>query len=396
MMIAVVTEYLAKEGDPLFGGVDSRVVNLCQELAKRNEVHVFASLQSGEGGEERYGDIIVHRIGRPRPFSQRGHFLSRLEFSKNCAKEISRLNPDVIEASGFVSYPAGIYCKKLTSLPTMVTVHEVWQGEWSRNMGMINGAIGNLLERKNLWGTFDRYIAVSDFTKRKLVDRLGVVPDNVSVIHNGVDKELYDSVEIDAKFDSPTITTVCRLVSYKRVNVLIRAVKDLKAKWPDIKLKIVGRGPEEENLRQLVQSLGLERNVEFLGKYPLTKDLVKTLKRSHVYAHPSIVEGFGMVVVEAMAAGVPYVASDIPPINEATKGGVGGKLFPPAEMEQLVGQLDDTLEQHDADNDPRVPGLLEEYNWKNLAHQYEDVARDLVHHWDPDVAAGMPPFHDHG
>ncbi len=218
MIMAVVTEYLAKKEDPLFGGVDSRVINLCKELAKRNEVHVFASLQSGKEGIEQYDDIIVHRVGKSRPFVQGGQFLSRMDFNKRCAKEVAKLNPDVIEASGFVSYSAGTYCRKLTSIPTMVTVHEVWQGEWARNMGLLNGAVGNLLERRNLMKPFDKYIAVSEFTKGKLVENLGIDPENVCVIRNGVDRAYYDSIDIEAKFASPTIVTICRLVSYKRVD----------------------------------------------------------------------------------------------------------------------------------------------------------------------------------
>ena len=358
-------------------------------------MHVFASRQEGEGDIERYGDIIVHRVGPERGFAQRGHFLSRLEFSRECAREVSRLGPDVVEASGFVSYPAGIHCKRMNALPTMATVHEVWQGEWSRNMGLINGMVGSLLERRNLSGTYDRYIAVSDFTRRKLINRLGVEPEDVRVIHNGVDRDLYDSVEVDTKFEKPTIVTVCRLVSYKRVDVLIGAIRKLKAKWPDLRLLIVGRGPEEDRLKELVHRLDLDRNVQFIGKYPDTRDLVKTLKRSHVYAHPSIVEGFGMVVVEAMAAGVPYVASDIPPINEATRGGVGGSLFPPDDTEQLVSRLDDALEIKDGKKDPRVDGLLEEYDWKNLAHQYEVEARQLADH-GPDPSGAGPSFPEPG
>jgi hypothetical protein len=95
MQLAIITEFLAREGDPLYGGVDSRVIHLCQELAERNEVHVFASNQGGEEIEQ-YGDIVVHRVGKSRPFTQGGHFFSRLEFSKACAKAVTRLNPDVI------------------------------------------------------------------------------------------------------------------------------------------------------------------------------------------------------------------------------------------------------------------------------------------------------------
>ena len=85
-----------------------------------------------------------------------------------------------------------------------------------------------------------------------------------------------------------------------------------------------------------------------------------------------------MVVVEAMAAGVPYVASDIPPIREVTKGGLGGKLIRPLDPEDLAEGLGETLQGADQIDSPRVSSVLDEYDWRNLSLDYESEARDLV------------------
>lgn len=381
MNIAIITEFVAKQGDGYYGGVDARAMNLSKELAKRNEVHLFTSLQPGQERLEDHGNLLVHRLGEARPFVQRGDFLSRLRFNKICEKEILDLNPDVVEGSGFVSY-AGSYRSGMVAMrPAMATVHEVWQGEWVRNMGLLNGAVGSVLERLYLKAPFDRYIAVSEFTKDKLVG-MGIDPERVCVIKNGVDRGQFERVEVDGKFSSPTVVSICRLVSYKKVDLLIRAVGILRKKMPDIRLLIVGRGSEEQNLRNLVYSLGLERNVEFLGKVPTMDGLVELLKRSHLFVLPSIVEGFGMVVVEAMAAGTPYVASDIPPIREATQGGIGGRLFQPMDVTDLVRKMEEAFEWMDGRADARVRGLLEEYDWRNLALSYESEVKHLVGGWD--------------
>jgi glycosyltransferase involved in cell wall biosynthesis len=87
-------------------------------------------------------------------------------------------------------------------------------------------------------------------------------------------------------------------------------------------------------------------------------------------------------VIEALAAGIPYVASDIPPIREATKGGVGGMLFKPLDTEELTRELDETLEGRVATGGAGASRLLEEYDWKNLAMAYESEAQRVVQGMD--------------
>ncbi len=132
--------------------------------------------------------------------------------------------------------------------------------------------------------------------------------------------------------------------------------------------------------------------MEFVGKFPEIRDLVRTLKRSHAFALPSTVEGFGIVVIEAMAAGIPYVASDIPPIREATQGGVGGQLFTPLDAHDLAERLGETLEGRADQNDSRTSQVLDEYDWKNLALAYEIEAQELVDTARPNVtpSRGQP------
>ena len=126
------------------------------------------------------------------------------------------------------------------------------------------------------------------------------------------------------------------MVSYKRIDDLIRAVKILKLDFPNVKLKIIGIGPQEEYLKKLSKNLGIEDDINFVGKISNASDLIKVLKSSHVFALPSIAEGFGIVIIEAVAAGIPYVASDIPPIREVTNGGIGGLLCEPKNYNDLA------------------------------------------------------------
>lgn len=380
MKIAMVTEYLAPKGKPYFGGVDARTINLATNLAKHNEVHIITTFMEGTERIENYDDVKIHRVGRKRKFTQRGDFLQRIKFNSAVASEILKLQPEVVDASGFVSYAGSYKGAKKIDVPAVVTVHEVWQGEWVQNMGLINGLAGHFLEKHYLKYPFDEYIAVSKFTKEKLIEKMRIAEEKIAVVYNGIDLDLYESTTVDEKYANPTIVTVCRLVAYKRVDDLIRALKILKLDFPEIQLKIIGTGPKENYLRILSSDLGLEDNVDFLGKIANTREMIKILKRSHVFALPSIAEGFGMVIIEAMACGLPYVASDIPPIREVTNGGIGGKLYEPKDYEDLAVNIKTQLTENTSRTKMMkdINRYIEKYDWRHVAYVAEERYNKLL------------------
>ena len=211
------------------------------------------------------------------------------------------------------------------------------------------------------------------------MEKLGIDKEKITVVYNGIDIDLYKKIKVKGKYEKPTIVTVCRLVSYKRINDLINALAILKADIPDIKLKIIGKGPHEDHLKKLTKDLGLGNNVEFLGKIDITEDLIKILKKSHVFSLPSIVEGFGMVVVEAMAAGLPYVASDISPIREVTQNGIGGFLHQPKNVEDIASKIkilltDDSIRDEKIKDTSRI---VQKYEWLKIANQLENCYKKI-------------------
>jgi len=381
MKIAFVTEYIAPRHKPYFGGVDSRTLNLARHLIKDNDVHIVTSLLEGTEKEENYDGITIHRIGDVRKFTQRGDFIKRLKFNSDIVSEISKLEPDIVDASGFVAYDGGFKAAKKINVPAIVTVHEVWQGDWVQNMGLINGFIGHFLEKNYLKYKFDGYVAVSDFTKQKLMYKMGIDSEKIEVVRNGIDLELYNSTIVDKKYDDPTVVTVSRLVPYKRIDDLIKALKILKRDIPNIRLKIIGVGPQEILLKNLSRQLGLEKNIDFLGKVNKTEDMIKILKQSHVFVLSSITEGFGMVVIEAMASGIPYVVSDIPPIRETTNG-VGGLYFEPKNFKDLANNIrriltDDLLQKCLTRN---VKNYVSQFEWDIISDRANSFYETLNNH----------------
>ena len=123
----------------------------------------------------------------------------------------------------------------------------------------------------------------------------------------------------------------------------------------------------------------IEDDINFVGKISNASDLIKVLKSSHVFALPSIAEGFGIVIIEAVAAGIPYVASDIPPIREVTNGGIGGLLCEPKNYNDLALKIKTLL----IDESKRKLALkhsgelIGNYRWSSLACEIEQVYKKI-------------------
>jgi Glycosyltransferase len=203
--------------------------------------------------------VTIHRIGKDSLYSQRGNFIPRALFNHHLISELAILKPDIIDASGFVSFGGGYFGAKRIGCPCIATVHEVWNGEWIQHMGLVNGCVGSLLESRLLCSEFDGYISVSNFTRNKMITRLGLNPSKIVVIYNGVDLNYYRSIKESNQFQERTILTVTRLVNYKKVDLLIRAIKIIKDAGYPLKLKIVGKGPQEPFLIDLTNKLGLKK-----------------------------------------------------------------------------------------------------------------------------------------
>lgn len=132
------------------------------------------------------------------------------------------------------------------------------------------------------------------------------------------------------------IGTAGRLVPIKGLTYLVRALASLRDEVPDIRLEIAGSGPEREPLEKEVHSLRLTDHVTFLG---WQRDLEAVMPRWDVFVLPSLEEGFGMAALEAMAAGLPVVATAVGGVPELVEDGRTGWLVPPADSDALAGRL---------------------------------------------------------
>ena len=183
----------------------------------------------------------------------------------------------------------------------------------------------------------DRVIVNSEATKRTMVRDAPWFPDEKAVvIYNGIDDTPYDALapqrdslraklrgSIGAPPDAPVVTLAGELNERKQQRVVIEAMPHLLERFPNLRVLFVGDGDDRAALEATVRERGLHASIIFTG---FRADVPEILMGSDALLLPSRVEGFGYVLVEAMAAGIPCIASNVSSIPEIVEDGVTGIL----------------------------------------------------------------------
>jgi len=163
------------------------------------------------------------------------------------------------------------------------------------------------------------------------------------VIYNGIDKK--DFTTIDGKYirqelriplGATVIGTVGRLVSQKGHKYLLAAFALIKDEFPGARLLLVGEGSRMDELKNYAKGLSVDKEVIFAG---LRRDIPQMLSAMDIFVFPSLWEGLGNALLEAMAAGKPVIATNIPPIREVINSEQAGILVPPADPAAIASAV---------------------------------------------------------
>jgi glycosyltransferase involved in cell wall biosynthesis len=314
------------------GGKEVRYHHICPRLARSGfDVQVF-TMHWWKGSRRREEDgVRYHAVSRLVPLyvGERRSVLQAALFSIGCLRLLGH-RFDAIEADQMPYLP--LFPLRLVAtikrVPLVVTWHEVWGAAyWREYMGAF-GVVGAALERLAMH-TPDLIVAENDETRRRLLDA-GLPAARVTVVPNGVDMAVIAAA-------APAATTfdliyVGRLLGHKRVDDLLTAVDRLGREGVPLTCAIVGVGPERERLEELASELDISEQVRFFGSLEQHADVYGLIKSSGVFVLPSVREGFGIVVVEALACGIPVITTDHPD-NQArllVEDGVTGWLCRPS------------------------------------------------------------------
>lgn len=375
MRILLVSEFFPSGEDLIFsGGVEARSLFIAKYLAKKNQVIVLTSKIEGDKKEEEMLGFKVLRVGPSRHYNASiGDIFNRLKFINSAITVGQRVDCDIVEGSNFITHFIARSIANNKKIPAVAWYPDVWIGSWIKNAGPL-GIIGEVLERLNLLRGFDAYISISKTTSAKLKKH---IQNHVDVITCGV--ELSEFQKYTNKSRIPTIITISRLTKYKNIDKLILAFALILLNFKNLKLIIVGTGPQEKYLKNLVSQLHISSNVKFISNLPRL-ELTKILRQSQILSLPSEVEGFGITVLEACAAGVPYVVSDIDVFKEVTKNGQGGLLFKSGSAKDLAQKLEHLLSDKKlySQKTKEATVLARNYDWQEIANETEELYKKVI------------------
>jgi colanic acid/amylovoran biosynthesis glycosyltransferase len=164
--------------------------------------------------------------------------------------------------------------------------------------------------------------------------------ERMHIIHCGVNPDLFKLVSHDQP--SKRLLYVGRLATNKGLPILLQSLVSLKSSHPDLVLTVVGDGAERKALEAMTEKLGLKEQVKFVG-YRSQAEVREHLQHTDIFVLPSFAEGVPVVLMEAMAAGVPAIATQIAGIGELIEDGISGFLVPPGDPSSLASRIEQLL-----------------------------------------------------
>ena len=212
---------------------------------------------------------------------------------------------------------------------------------------------------------------VSNSTRSELI-RMGFDKNLTSLLHNAIDHELFDRVEIE-KNVLPLIVYVGRIKKYKNIHYVIEAMPELIKIFPKIKLVIGGRGDYQESLKNSVKNLNLGNSVEFFG-FLSEEEKARILGKAWIFVTMAEKEGWGITVIEANAMKTPAIGSDVEGLRDSIRNNVTGFLVKLGDKKQLVAKISDLLKNGDELNrvSENAYKWSKEFDWDKSADHFLD------------------------
>ena len=324
MKIFLMTTHMEMGGIPIY------VVELARVLKKRGHEPVVVS----DAGtlERRLAREGIKHIRVPCRTSSELNPMLWLKALPKIVQAILRERPDLIHSHTRVAQVLGWAASSITSTPYVTTCH-----------GLYKFRLGRRFFR--CWGKW--VMAISSATMNRVVQQYRLAPPHqVILIENGIDVERFRQAPDPAEVErfrrmnglngGPIIGSVARLSPVKGLDLLLRAAPALFSEFPGLQLLLVGDGPAREELVRLAHELKIAERVAIC---PSVEDTRVPMALMQAFAAPAWEEGFGLAIVEAMAAGVPVVATDAGGPGEIIEPGKSGLLIQPGDTAGLEREL---------------------------------------------------------
>jgi len=378
----------------IVGGIAAHVYDLSRALAQTDlDVHVITLEFPGAKGYEEIDGVHVHRVDSynyPSPDFASWTFMMNLNLQAKGIELIRSLKGsiDIVHAHDWLVATAAVGLKHLFRIPLLATIHST---EYGRRNGL-HTEYQTMIHQTESWLTHEawRVICCSGYMASQVSWAFGLPRQNIEVIPNGVDLEKFkanlDREDFRKKFADPSeklILFVGRLVYEKGASVLIEAFPEVLSNF-DAKLVCVGEGYMKDVLISRAHQLGIAHKIYFTG---FLDDLtLKLLYRvADVCVVPSLYEPFGIVALEAMAAGTPVVATGaggLSEIVEHDKTGVRAYLNDPDSLAWGILRVLSDREYAERLAQNACKKVVEVYSWRRIADGTKSVYERILSEYE--------------
>lgn len=375
MRICVISEFSV----PYYnGGGERRYYEMMKRVVKLgHEVDMITMNYPNCKKHEQIDGINIHHIG---PTIENPPIRSKTDFIKffySICKWLLKHDYDVLDAQSYSPLLPTTIMSKIKKTPLIGTVYDTSTN--NKDQWIQSSTLANRVEKFLVTLPFTKLLTVSNSTKTSLINDFEVKGETIEILSIGFDTDFVDSIKCEEK-NNNTIIFVGRLIPHKHVNHLLKVINKLKNKIPDIKLVIVGKGIEKDNLIKYITDNYLEEHVEFLQDLS-NEELTYQMKKSNVLVLPSTREGFGMVLAEANSCNIPVIAYKSGGVVEVINSGNTGYLIEPENVEELTSKIELVLTNKKLQEKLGKQGrkhVEKKFNWDKIVNQYIQLLENIV------------------
>jgi glycosyltransferase involved in cell wall biosynthesis len=354
------------------GGLATHCYGITRSLADKNIKVDFYMPKTSHSATTDKNNLRIIEVGeaeifpydRPDDKELGGNFFDAVYRYNNLIVERVKGKYDAVHCHDWLTIKAGIALKQKLGVPLVLSIHST---EYDRSGWIYPNQWFIDIEREGMQHA-DRIIAVSHFTKRIIVEKYGIDPNKIRVVHNAV-------YPLGEGKKSNLVLFLGRLTIQKGPEFFLRAARKV-LEFEDTKFVMAGMGDMFPKLIDEAINLGISNNVIFTGL--LTEEEVKHIYRiASVYVMPSVSEPFGITALEAISAGTPTIVSKTAGVAEAFSNCLRVDFWDTDEMANKIISL---LRYPPLHNTLSIQGKqeIDLFTWDRVAEKTIDVYREVV------------------
>jgi len=345
-------------------GTEIATYHLADHLARRgHEVHVVTSQDEGLPELSEEDGFYIHRIAWPKI-----RIIGGFIFWKKICMNIWKIKPDIVHSQSLLIGIPAWAAKKILKIPYVI---------WGQGSDVYLPGRLTRITSKYMLKNADAVLALTEDMKQNMRE---IYERDIFVVPNGIDLERFKISLGGKKEDNvKTIISVGRLHPVKGISYLIEAMAIVHREMPDVRLVIVGDGIERSRLEELTERLDLNSCVQFVGQVSQER-IPWIMHQADVFILPSLSESFGIVNLEAMAAGLPIVATNVGGIPYVIEEGINGYLIKAKSPNDIADKIlillqnDGIREKMSANNKKKA----EQYAWSKVVGNVESIYLSIL------------------